>query len=388
MKTIGIILKKELKRVFTDPRMIIGIILPGLLIFLLYSVMGNFMSGDNSSEIKNFNVVVENEPVEFKSFLQNDTYEVNFITEFSKEEVFAKIENKEIDIYIIYPNNFYQTMTDYVTSPTVKAPNVEIYYNSASDASSTVYQYYVGCLTAFETAITNKFDINNVADTKFDLAKTEDVTVRIFTMMLPFLLIVFLFSGAMGICSESIAGEKERGTIATLLITPAKRTNIAIGKVIALGITSLVSSIVSLIGLMASLPRLLGTELSFAAYNASTIFMLLAVVVFTVLFFTVILTIVSTFAKSVKEASSYSIPVMIVVMLLGASSFMGTVAQSNPALYLIPVYNSIQVLTGILSLSIDPICFTIFAVSSVVYIGLGIFALTKMFNSEKVMFNN
>ena len=43
MKAIGIILKKELKRFFTDYRMLIGIILPGILIFLLYSVMGDFM---------------------------------------------------------------------------------------------------------------------------------------------------------------------------------------------------------------------------------------------------------------------------------------------------------------------------------------------------------
>ncbi|MDE7095429.1 MAG: ABC transporter permease subunit [Anaeroplasmataceae bacterium] len=222
---------------------------------------------------------------------------------------------------------------------------------------------------------------------RYYFAKEEDITVRIFTMMLPFLLMTFLFSGAMGICSDSIAGEKERGTIATLLVTPTKRSWIAIGKVSALGITALTSALVSFLGLIASLPKLVGTNLSLAAYNVQTIFMLLIVIVLTVLLFTVVLTMVSTFAKSVKEASSLSIPVMILVMLMGATSFMGTTAQTNPAFYLIPVYGAIQSLTGILSMTISPLCFTMFILSSVVYISLGVFGLTKMFNSEKIMFN-
>ena len=209
----------------------------------------------------------------------------------------------------------------------------------------------------------------------------------ILTMMLPFLLMIFLFSGAMAFCSESISGEKERGTIATLLVTPVKRSQIAIGKVVALGITSLASAFVSFLGLIASLPKLIGTDISLGGYNAGTIFMLLGVIIITVLVFTVVLTMVSTFAKSVKEASSYSLPVMIIVMLLGVTSFMGTSAATNPALYLIPVYSSIQALTGILSVTITPLNFIIFVVSNIGYIALGVFALTKMFNSEKIMFN-
>lgn len=382
MRSIGIILKKELKRYFTDVRMLIGILLPGVLIFCLYSVMGNFMGNNRDVDVKSFSIVVENEPEQLKEVLQAglEGFEVTYIEEiYSKDEILKKIENQEIDLYVVYPEEF--------LSPTISSiPNVDIFYNSVSDASSVAYTLYTTILNTFEDSMTNLFDINK-RDQKYDLAKEEDLTVRIFTMMLPFLLMTFLFSGAMGICSESIAGEKERGTIATLLVTPTKRAYIAIGKVSALGITALVSALVSFIGLIASLPRLVGTNLSLAAYNVQTIFMLLVVIVLTVLLFTVALTIVSTFAKSVKEASSLSIPVMILVMLLGATSFMGTTAQTNPALYLIPVYGAIQSLTGILSMTISPLCFTMFILSTIVYVGLGVYGLTKMFNSEKIMFN-
>ena len=43
MREIFVIVKKELKRFFTDKRMIMSLILPGVLIFVLYSVMGNFI---------------------------------------------------------------------------------------------------------------------------------------------------------------------------------------------------------------------------------------------------------------------------------------------------------------------------------------------------------
>ena len=384
MKAIGIILKKELKRFFTDYRMLIGIILPGILIFLLYSVMGDFMGKSMGSEIKEFSMIVEKEPAEVKDVISIGLkdFTIHYLEEdWSKEDILKKIENQELDLYVVYPDNLLGG------SSITNVPNVEMYYNSASDASLQACTLYSEILNAFEDSMTNLFDINH-GDTKYDLAKEEALTVRIFTMMLPFLLITFLFSGAMGICSESIAGEKERGTIATLLVTPTKRSTIAIGKVSALGITALTSALVSFIGLIASLPKLTGTNISLAAYNFQTILMLLVVIILTVLLFTVILTLVSTFAKSVKEASSLSVPVMIVVMLLGATSFMGTVAQTNPALYLIPVYGAIQSLTGILSMTIDPLCFTMFILSSIIYIGLGVFCLTKMFNSEKVIFNH
>ncbi|MDE6407663.1 MAG: ABC transporter permease [Anaeroplasmataceae bacterium] len=383
MRSIGIILKKELKRYFTDVRMLIGIILPGILIFFLYSVMGNFMGNNASSDIKEFSIIVENKPEVLEDIFKAgfEGFEVTYIEEkLTEEEILKKIENQELDLYVSYPKEF--------LSPSISSiPNVDIYYNSVSDASMTAYTLYTGILNAFEEAQQpNYFDINN-RNQKYDLAKEEDITVRIFTMMLPFLLMTFLFSGAMGICSESIAGEKERGTIATLLVTPTKRSHIAIGKVSALGITALASALVSFLGLIASLPKLVGTNLSLSAYNVQTIFMLLVVIILTVLLFTVVLTMVSTFAKSVKEASSLSIPVMILVMLLGATSFMGTTAQTNPALYLIPVYGAIQSLTGILSMTISPLCFAMFILSSIVYIGLGVFGLTKMFNSERIMFN-
>lgn len=387
MNNILTILKKELKRYFTDIRMVIGMLLPGILIFALYSVMGDMMAS-RFEAANEYNIYVENMPSELNMLFSDNelfSFKINE-KDLTTDEIMKGIKDKKISGYVIFEENFYNKVLAYDQSSGNKAPNIEIYFNSSDETSGAFYTYITTALANFESAIANKFDVNNSNNT-YDLASKEDISVMLISMMLPFLLMTFLFSGAMGICSESISGEKERGTIATLLVTPVKRYQIAVGKIVALGITALTSATVSFIGLVSSLPKLLGSNVTLSAYNPLTFVLLFLVIIVTVLVFTVALTIISTYAKSVKEASTLSVPVMIVVMLVGATGFMQTASVTNQFLYLIPIYNSLQCFRGLLSLTLDPICLLLTILTNIVVIVGGIFVLGKMFNSEKIMFN-
>jgi len=77
---------------------------------------------------------------------------------------------------------------------------------------------------------------------------------------------------------------------------------------------------------------------------------------------------------------------MLVNMLVGISSMLG-MANESLYMYFIPIYNSVQSITGILSLEIDMINLTITILMNLLVVGLGVLGLTKMFNSEKIMFN-
>ena len=77
MSNIWTIVKKELKRFFTDPRMIIGLVLPGVLIFVIYNLMGNISMEKIAPTITDFTVYVEDEPPEFQSFLNKDGWNIN-----------------------------------------------------------------------------------------------------------------------------------------------------------------------------------------------------------------------------------------------------------------------------------------------------------------------
>ena len=390
MKTIITVLKKELRRFFTDSRMLTGIFLPGILIYLIYSLLGGVVMDFTNQEITDYNIYVENEPTEMvkiSNMFNIPNWTVTKNTEqLTEEEILEKVRDGSVDLYIIYEEDFSEKVDEYKTGEG-DAPYVAIYHNSTSDSSYALYNYVTMYLDEVESSIANKFDVNTDLNINYDLATEEDMSVKIIGMILPFILITFLISGAMGICSESIAGEKERGTMATLLVTPIKRSDLVIGKIGALGITTMASAFVSFLGLILSIPKLAGANFSFSAYGFGPIALLFFVVIITALFFTTLLTIVSTYAKSVKEANSLAGPLMIVVMVIGMTGMMATTANSNLLMYLIPIYNSIQSLTGILNQSFNVWAIIITLVSNAIYISLGVYLLTKMFNSEKVMFS-
>ena len=110
----------------------------------------------------------------------------------------------------------------------------------------------------------------------------------------------------MGIAPESIAGEKERGTIATLLVTPIKRSELVIGKIAALSVLSALSAIGSFIGTFLSMPKLMGGSIGdmFAAYSAGSYIALFAVMLSAVLLIVSLISILSAFAKSVNDDGS------------------------------------------------------------------------------------
>ena len=379
MKTILTVLKKELRRFFTDNRMLISIFLPGILIYLIYSLLGGVVTDYNTQEITNYTIYIENEPADLIDMYSETGWTINKNPEsLTKEEILVKIKEGTVDLYIIYEEGF----SDKIENDTA-VPLVQIYFNSTSESSAKIHDHTTKYLDSYEESLSNKFNVNS----KLDLATPDDVSVQIIGMILPFILVTFLLSGAMGICSESIAGEKERGTIATLLVTPVKRSDLVVGKISALGITTIVSAFVSFLGLILSIPKLAGTEFNLNVYGFDTLALLLLVVIITALLFTTLLTIVSTYAKSVKEATTLSSPILIIVTIVGMTGMMATGANQNLIMYLIPVYNSIQSLTGILNQTYNIWAILITVGVNVVCISLGFYLLTKMFNSEKIMFN-
>lgn len=387
MNNIFTILKKELRRFFTDKRMLLSLFLPGILIFIIYTAMGSVFSNFfNPSDDYNYIVYIDNPVEEFNVINTSSPYKIeiknfNNLSNEEKENYKNDIKNEKIDLLICFESDFYNKLNN------GEKPNVEIYYLSTNTASSTIYNYYFQTLNNNSMTINYNYFVNQNSDINYDLSTDEDKSKVIITMVLPFILVIMLFTGCMNVTTESIAGEKERGTIATLLVTPVKRSEIALGKILALSITSIVSSISSFLGLALSLPKLLqGTgDITLSMYGISTyIYVLLIIIVITILF-TTLLSIVSCFSKSIKEANQYATPLMFLIMAISGSTYF--ISNNNWYLYLIPIFNSINCLSEIFSLNFNLINFLITIISNIVYISLGVFVVTKMFDNEKVMFN-
>lgn len=386
------IMKKELSRFFKDKRMVIStLLLPGLLIYVMYSFMGDgMMKSFSVDEDYKYSIYICNEPDSLKEVLK--PLKAKNIDEDKTKDIKNKITDKDSDLLLVFPEDFDESVENYdSTAAESEAPNVEVYYNSAKTESQSIYSEAIAYLDSYESMLANKFDVNN-GDTSYDLATKEDTVGQIFATLLPMLLIMLLFSGCMATAPESIAGEKERGTIATLLVTPINRSQLALGKILSLSILGLLSGISSFLGIMLSLPKMMGADtnghdISVSVYGVKDYILLLVVILVTVLLIVSMISVVSAFAKSVKEAGTYISPLMIVSMVAALSVMFSDGVPTEFYNYLIPIYNSAQCMNGILSFAgnISGIIITI--ISNVVYSGILVFVLTKMFGNEKIMFS-
>ena len=383
MSAILAIFKKEIKRFFTDKRLLLSLLLPGLIIYFVYSIMGSFMGDMLSPTGVTYEVLVYNQPASLNAINETEELDISLTNktgEVSNQDI-ESLKNDEISLIIVYETDFDSKIAN------GKTPKVSMHFLSSSINSSTVYSYYSSMLSAFAVK-----DVNYIIDASIDYATSEDMSGMILGMLMPFLLVVLLVTGCLAVSSESIAGEKERGTMATLLVTPVKREYIAMGKILALSVVSIMSATSSFLGVLLSIPKLMGgamgENLSVATLTVGNYLAIFAIVLGLVLLFNMILSIISCYAKSVKEASQLATPVLLLVIVMAVPTLvsMGDIV-TNPLLYLIPIYNALQCLTGLFGGTFSLLNFLITIGANLLVTALGIYILAKMFDSEKMMFD-
>ena len=390
------IIRKEFARFFGDRQLVFTtVIMPGLLIYLIYSLMGvGIRNMETHGEQDVVTVRVENMPQSVAPILSSLDSSIVILQQPVSQADIDALQDKEINaIAMRFPADFDALMANYDPTGGQPAPNVEIYYNSANNASDRVFNIMQTALNAYEDGMANRFDINRADEEgqTFNQASDDQVVGDILSKLLPMLIIMMLFSGVMAIAPSSIAGEKERGTIATLLVTPMRRNELALGKIVSLSCIALLSGISSFVGIALSLPNMIsaGNESIDIPFNYTTsdYIALLLVIFASVLVMASAISLLSALAKDVKNAGTMITPFMLVVMLAGLLPMFQTETVHSLVNYFIPFYNSIQVMADVFAHSLNWTALLITLGSNIVYTGIAIWGLTRMFNSEKVMFS-
>ena len=389
------IIKKEFARFFGDRQLLFTtVIMPGLLIYIIYSFMGmgmEKMATEGTNE--QVTVCVENLPVSVAPLVDGLPSTTVSQQPVSQEDI-DKLKAKDLNVVLVrFPEKFDEKVATYDPQSFEPAPNIEIYYNSANNASSRVYHMLEASLSSYEDQLSNRFDINRIesVEDQFDMASQDDVLGSILSKLIPMLILMMLFSGVMAIAPSSIAGEKERGTIATLLVTPLKRNELALGKVVSLSGIALLSGISSFIGIVLSLPKMIqadaaGLKLGLH-YTGADYTVLLLIIFSSVLIMASAVSLLSALAKDVKNAGTMITPFMLVVMFCGLMPMFQSGASQNLVAYLFPFYNSIQAMTAVFAHEMKWLPVIVTLAANVVYTGIAVWGLTRMFNSEKVMFS-
>lgn len=398
MSGITQIAKKELDRVFRDRKMIFSVfILPVVIMIGIMSFVSNMaQKASDRVQAHDSRIYIANAPASFEDFLKkfDANIKLHEVTDMSAAE--AKIREGEADLIIEFPESFLQDVQSYEAGAAI--PQIKTFYNPSEDYSQAAFNTYsTGALELYRQQL--------LAGRVTDMAKLTVFTVnsdnpnmiiqndqkaggKVLGTMLPYFITILLFAGAMGIGTDMIAGEKERGTMASLLVSPVKRSSIVLGKVFSLMILSGLSSIIYVTAMVIFMPKMIGMSGSDMGVSLSLrpgqIAMLAGLLIAIAFLYATIIVLISVFAKTVKEASSYIMPAYMLILVLGIST-MFTTGRPSTMLYLVPIYNTALALQGILT---QEVTMPQFGMSLGVTLVLGLIMIgliAKAFESEKVM---
>lgn len=398
------VIKRELKRIFTDKRMLVTLFLvPALSIGLIYTAIGYFASNFiNDVETHMPSYVISDAPESIIKYIESETdfnqnASITYVEGQSVEAYASGIRDGSLDMFVRFSDDFDQNIHAQT------AAKVYTYYNYGEDYSTEANQDFVNqVLKPFKQSVLDErftnaytidvFDIEDMSETA-ETVNVEKASGKILSSIIPMLLSIFLFAGAMSVVMDSIAGEKERGTLATMLVTPAKREAIAIGKMIAHAIIATLSALSSIVGiiitffiLMLILPDGIDAGVQIG-YGFTDILYLIGFAIMLVGIYVGVISLLSALSKNVKEAGTYITPVYMVIMVV---SFMNMYAFNTEPLwkYAVPVYGQITGIKEILMYQITPLKFGVALLSALVVWTILVLIIRNLFNNEKVIFTS
>jgi len=223
-----------------------------------------------------------------------------------------------------------------------------------------------------------------------DVASIKERVGKVLGGFIPYLFVIFCFMGSMYPAIDLAAGEKERGTIETLLTAPVSRFQILLGKFAVVVLAGILSAVISMIGLYTAVRQVkeMPQEMLTAVMgilDVQSILLTLSLLLPLTVFFAGFLLSLSMFAKSYKEAQSIISPLTIVVILPVAIGMVPGIGLTSTTA-LIPVLNVSLATKEIIAGTIEPGLLALVYISLIVLAALSLWMCTQWFNREETIF--
>jgi sodium transport system permease protein len=394
LKKVKIIYFKEMLETLRDRRTLISTILIPIILFpvLMFgmSAVVVMMMRKTEAEATEVAVIGEEHAASFVSFLlEGDDFRKSDVEDFE-----LALKEKQIHAALEFPPDFEQKLARGENS------QATIYYDAAEIRSSIASEKLSGKLKDYQdTLVAERLRERNIERSllhpieisRKNLAPEEKMGGFMLGMFLPYMIVILAMVGAMYPAIDLTAGEKERGTLETILVTPVSRLDIATGKFTAVLTASLITILLSTASMSLSVGLGLGQmndwgpePISFTMRPISIILFLLLMLPLAALFSSALLS-VSLFAKSYKEAQSYVSPLMFVVILPAMVNFIPGI-ELNWGLAFVPIVNislaAREVLLGTFRWEFIGLIF----ISTLIYASFSIFVTKRLFEKEDVLF--
>ena len=389
MNTILTVLKKELKDTLRDKRTLISaVIIPALIIpILLISVtklQTSLMKKEGDKQLK---IALIGNPQNFKNQLEDSTFKMysNYTIADAKDAV-AK---DSLDAIIEFPADFFTNVND------MKSGKMNLYYKSTN---LMLYSRVSEKLEIIKTQLLEerikKLNISKETLTPFEVAKVDIATAKeqigkLIGGFLPYIFIIFCFTACMYPAIDLITGEKEKGTMETLLSSPASRFQILIGKMLTISIVGLAAALMTMIGMVVGLKFLPNIPADFLAtindmVSIKFIVMLFAMLIPLSIFFAGLLSAIVIRAKSFKEAQTMVTPMMFVIIIPAMLALIPGVMLNWQTAF-IPVLNIALATKEIIAGTINMAMYAAIVLSLIGFALVAAFISYKQFSKESMV---
>ncbi len=380
MNSLMCILKKELKEVFRDKKSLSMMLIIPIFIPLLVFGMSALFESQVNKDVNEYNRIGFSYDLSAKEEALAKEMDIKVISG-TEKELKEDYENGDIDLYVVKNKNEYVLNGDDNDTTSYALSLVNSYFSTYKEMLQRNY-----------LASNNiDSDVLNIITVKENISEEENYFANYIINYAFLFLIMAITVSATYPATDTTAGEKERGTLETLLTFPIKSKDIIIGKFLSVTLSSIITGLISLLLMLGSLYLVNGMFKIYDGVNLmlspmSILFTVMVIIAYSFLISGLCIAIASK-CKTFKEAQSALTPLTFISLFPGMIAFMIDI-QSTTLLSMIPFVNYTLIFDGIINGNADILQVILMFVSTIVIIGIVLGIIIKQYKSEKVLFSN
>jgi len=376
---LGKILRKELRELFRDKKSLAMMLVIPIFIPLVILGMSALFESQMDKDIEEYNKI--GFAYEMSEVEKNIAEEMKIdVLQESEDELKGKFENGEMDVYITKEDNKYIINRNSSDESSFAMGLVEAYYDAYKQYLQTNY------LTSNNI---HPEEVLNIVTVEENVIEKENFMAGYIKNYAFLFIIMAITVSATYPATDTTAGERERGTLETLLTFPIRSKDIILGKFLGVTVSSIITGLLSLI---LSIIALAAAQNMFSIYEEvnimfSAISILFAIIIITAysIFISGLCIAIASTSKTFKEAQSALTPLTFISFFPGMIAFMMNVT-GTPLLSLIPFLNFTLIFTDLTAGTVDWLNIAIMVVSTIIYISIVLAYIIKQYKSEKVLF--
>ena len=395
MNIIFSIFKKELTDVLRDRRTLFFMIVIPVIVMPLILIgsikFQEYQSKKSDEKVLNIGLINKTSDSQIRDYLL-DQKGVYLVEDIDLDSLELGIKNDSLQGGLYIHKNFINDISANAMG------KVEVYYKS-SDLMSKAKNRIYNALEIYKNEVVSErlseFNVDKGLLEPLDIIN-KDMSTKKETIgkavggLIPYMLVIFIFLGAMYPAIDLGAGEKERGSLETLLSSPATKFEITVGKLMVVSLAGMVSGLISVVGISAPI-YLLGNipdQIKSTVLEIISPFIIVSVIILMIpiaIFFASMLLSISFYARSFKEAQSLMGPLNIVI-IVPLMLTLGPGIEIDHITALIPLINVGLLTKEILAGSAQPIYFIETLSSLLFFAAIGIRFSVYWFNKENTIF--